>query len=119
MDDRLVMPALRVALDSLAMRQTVIANNVANINTPGFLATNVDFEAALQSAVDLRPGADASQLSSVATMSTSADPARADGNNVNLDQQTLLGSETNLRFQLALRAVEGRLTAMRDVLRGS
>jgi flagellar basal-body rod protein FlgB len=119
MDNNLVIPALRVSLDGLAMRQRVIANNVANIETPGFRATDVDFEAALQAAVDRGVDADATQLSGVVTTSTSAEPAGLNGNNVNLDQQTLLGSETNLRFQLALRAVEGRFNAMRDVLRGA
>ena len=119
MDTGLVMPALVVALDGLSKRQAAIANNVANINTPGFLAQNVDFESALASAVDMSPGADPSQLGGVISQATSAEPAGLDGNNVNLDQQTLLGTETNLRFQMALRAIEGRFIVMRDVLKGS
>ncbi|MFA7324785.1 MAG: flagellar basal body protein [Candidatus Nanopelagicales bacterium] len=119
MDTGLVMPALVVALDGLSRRQAAIANNVANINTPGYLAQNVDFESALASAVDMQPDAGTSQLGGVISTATSAEPAGLDGNNVNLDQQTLLGTETNLRFQMALRAVEGRFTVMRDVLRGS
>jgi flagellar basal-body rod protein FlgB len=118
MDD-LVMPALRVALDGLAQRQRVIADNVANIQTPGYTAKNVDFESALQSALDGQPSASTVDLSGVVTESTSTDPARLDGNNVNLDTQTLLGTDTNLRYDLALRAVEGRFTTMRDVLRSS
>ena len=35
----------------LAMRQRVTANNIANIQTPGFHAGKVKFEGALQSAL--------------------------------------------------------------------
>ena len=59
-------------------------------------------------ALSMDPSADASALGgSVATAFTS-DPAREDGNNVSLERETLLGQETNLRYSLAVRAVDGR-----------
>ena len=36
--------AISIALDGLSMRQRVAANNVANIDTPGFKAQHVSFE---------------------------------------------------------------------------
>ena len=39
--------ALHAALSGLAMRQRVTADNIANVNTPGFLAGRTDFESAL------------------------------------------------------------------------
>ena len=39
------------ALDGLSMRQNVIADNIANVDTPGFRATSVDFENSLRSAI--------------------------------------------------------------------
>jgi flagellar basal-body rod protein FlgB len=119
MDGGLVSPALRVALDGLAARQRVIANNVANIQTPGFTAQDVTFEAAMASALGSDPGASVSDLASTLAVASTTDAAREDGNNVSLERETLLGSETNLRYSLALRAVEGRFTTMRDVLKGS
>ena len=119
MDDRLVIPALQVALDGLAQRQRISADNVANIQTPGFRARSVEFEAALGQALTFDPSADAGSLSgSVATGFTS-DPTREDGNNVSLERETLLGQETNLRYSLAVRAVDGRFGVVRDVLRSS
>ena len=45
------MRALEYALDGLEMRSDVRANNIANVNTPGFRAMRVDFESALADAV--------------------------------------------------------------------
>ena len=41
------MRSARCALDALSLRQRVIADNIANVNTPGFLAGRVQFEDAL------------------------------------------------------------------------
>jgi flagellar basal-body rod protein FlgB len=107
--------ALRVALTGLAQRQRVIANNIANIETPNFRAGKVQFEAALDAAVsagrspaDVRP-----------TVGTSLEPTRLNGNNVNLDQETLSNVDTNLRYQLALRGLDSKYSMLRDVIKGS
>jgi flagellar basal-body rod protein FlgB len=114
----LVNPAVSIALDGLMMRQEAIANNVANMSTANYTATNVDFEGALKSALDMPSiGGTASTRSFMSTVASTA-PAKQDGNNVSLEEQALLGTETNLRLNLALRAAEGRFNAVRDVLGG-
>ena len=119
MDDGLVIPALKVALDGLAQRQRAIADNVANISTPGYQAKTVDFENALASAVSSQPGAGLAQLEGAISTGTTGDPSRLDGNNVNLDNETLMGSKTNLAYSLVLRAVDGRFQEMRDALKAT
>jgi flagellar basal-body rod protein FlgB len=103
--------ALNSALDGLAMRQRVIAENVANINTPGYQAQRVEFESALAQAV--------SQGSGVATptVARSLEPTRTDGNNVNLDTETLLNDDTNLRYQLATQAVSQTFSMVRSAMK--
>ena len=118
MTDGLIIPAIKVALDGLQQRQRVIADNVANINTPGFQARTLDFENALSSAVSTDPRASIDTLSSTITSGFTGDPSRQDGNNVSLEKETLNGTETNLRFSMALRAIDGRFATMRDVLKG-
>jgi flagellar basal-body rod protein FlgB len=103
--------ALRSALTGLAQRQRVIADNVANIQTPNFLARKVKFEDALSDAVSSGSGTVAP------TTATSLEPTREDGNNVNLDEETLSNIDTNLRYQLMLRAVDSKLAILRDSLR--
>jgi flagellar basal-body rod protein FlgB len=118
-----VNPVIRVALDALAERQRVIARNVANIHTPGYIAGVVDFEGALSQAVgDVEDGSadvESLDLSRVATYGISLNTPGLNGNNVSLETETLSGTETNLRYQLALRAVEGRINGMRDVIRSA
>ena len=103
--------AIRSALNGLAMRQRVIADNIANINTPGFRAGKVEFENALASAVSSGSGSvDGNVLQSL-------EPTREDGNNVNLDHETLANVDTGLRYQLMLRAMDGKFGILRDSLR--
>lgn len=103
--------ALRSALDGLALRQRVTANNIANINTPGFHARRVTFEDSLARSVSMRQG------SVQATTETSLEPTRLNGSNVNLDLETLSNIDTVLRFQFAARAVEGPFTSIRTAMR--
>ncbi len=105
--------ALTSALDGLALRQRVIAENIANIQTPGYQAKRVEFEDALARAVDRGTGA------ATATVARSLEPTREDGNNVNLDTETLLNVDTTLRYQLATQAVDTQLSSLRVAMRTS
>lgn len=101
------------ALDALSLRQRVIADNIANVQTPGYQAKRVEFENALSAAVSGGTG-----VVSARTL-TSLEPTREDGNNVNLDTEVLSNIDTNLRYQLATRAVDGQFAAMRTAMRSS
>jgi flagellar basal-body rod protein FlgB len=102
--------ALHSALNGLSMRQRVIADNIANISTPGYHAKKVQFESALAGAV-----ADGTGDTS-ATVADSLEPTRLDGNNVNLDEETLSNVDTGLRYQLMLRAVDSKFGLLHDAL---
>ena len=105
--------AMNSALDGLALRQRAIANNVANINTPNFQATRIKFENELSRAVSHGNGA------VTATSHSSLEPTRLDGNNVNLETETLLNVDTALRYQVALRAVDGTYSSLRIAMRSN
>ena len=105
--------ALASALDGLAARQRAIANNIANMNTPGYTAERVSFEDALARSVADGDGA------RTATTARSLEPTRLDGNNVNLDTETLSNVDTVLRFQFASQAAGDQFTAIRTALRTS
>ncbi len=84
------------ALDGLAERQRVTAQNVANVNTPHYLAKKVSFESALAKSVAAGDG------TAKLTNSYSLDETKLNGNNVNLDTETLTNVETVLRYQFAI-----------------
>jgi flagellar basal-body rod protein FlgB len=108
------MSAIHAALSGLSARQRTIADNVANINTPGFLAGRVEFETALKSAV-----ADGTAANVSPTVVRSLEPTREDGNNVNLDRETLLNVDTGLRYSLMLRAADSQFGILRASMRTS
>jgi flagellar basal-body rod protein FlgB len=103
--------ALASAMDGLALRQRTIANNIANVNTPNYHAQRVSFEDALAASVQSGDG------HAAATTATSLEPTQLNGNNVNLDTETLSNIDTVLRFQFAARAIGGEFTAVRSALR--
>ncbi|MFZ7087939.1 flagellar basal body rod protein FlgB [Curtobacterium sp. RRHDQ10] len=103
--------ALQSALDGLSLRQRTIANNIANINTPNYHAEKVQFEDALAKSVDEGHGA------ATATTKRSLEPTNTNGNNVNLDEETLSNIDTVLRYQFATQAMNSELTAVRAAMR--
>jgi flagellar basal-body rod protein FlgB len=109
--DSVTSVALSSALDGLALRQRVIANNIANVNTPNYHAKRVTFEDALAKSVGEGNGraAAATQLS--------LEPTQLNGNNVNLDTETLSNVDTVLRFQFAAQAAGSEFTAVRTAMR--
>ena len=47
----------------------------------------------------------------------SLEPTNTNGNNVNLDAETIIATETGLRYQLALNALDGKYNVLRASLR--
>ena len=108
------MSALHYALSGLALRQRTIADNTANIETPGFLAGKVNFEDTLRSSI-----ADGSDpFASAPQTSRSLEPTRTNGNNVNLDEETLAGVQTGLTYQLGVQAMTDHFQRLRIAMGG-
>jgi flagellar basal-body rod protein FlgB len=51
------------------------------------------------------------------TMSQSTDPTGLNGNNVNLDTETLSNIDTGLRYQLAIRATDDEFGLLRSAMK--
>ena len=85
---------LNYALDGLTQQQQAIANNLANSATPGFTASDVDFQSSLAQALSNPDGG-------TAQVDTSADPSLAgsDGNNVDTGHQMALAEQNTLQYQ--------------------
>ena len=104
---------LHSALDGLSLRQRTIADNVANIETPRFLAGKVEFESSLRAAA-----AEGRAVSDAPTTARSLQPTRLNGNNVNLDEETLAAMETGLRYELTVQAITNRFNGLRTAIGG-
>lgn len=110
-----VSSALYSALDGLALRQSVIADNIANVDTPDFRATSVDFESSLRSAI-----LDGSVSSGRVTPSLNPTdtPVGENGNNVDLRKETLAAMQSQFQYQMVTRAVSDRFALITTVAAG-
>jgi flagellar basal-body rod protein FlgB len=111
--DSLTVTALTSALDGLAARQRAIANNIANVNTPGYHAQRVLFEDELARSIRQGDGRVAP------ITATSLEPTQLNGNNVNLDTETLSNIDTVLRYQFATQAVNAKFGLLTSALGGA
>ncbi len=107
--------ALQAAMRGLSARQQAISDNIANANTPYFTARSVSFESGLKQA--LSDGDN--PLSVTPQVGYTTDAANLNGNNVDLNFQTVQSVETQMKYDLALRATGDRFTLLRTAARGS
>lgn len=107
--------ALHAALRGLSARERAVSDDIANVNTPFFTGRRVSFEGDLKRA--LESGDD--PMAVAPRISASTDPAALNGNNVDLDAETVLGVETQMRYELALRATGDRFSLLRTAVRGA
>lgn len=115
--------ALAIALQASATRHGALANNIANVDTPGFIRSDVRFERALGAA--LRRARRASARASGELLSLPLDPqrdlslpARADGNNVDIDREMVALAKNALRHQAAGEMLGARIRMLRTAIHG-
>ena|SRR5438046_3065098 len=101
------------AMQGLSARQTATADNIANVETPGFKAGTVDFESSLRSAIQ---DGDATEASF--TAGKSAQPNGPNDNNVSLDEETVTAINTNLRYQTMVEAMNAKFRLLRTAMEG-
>jgi len=114
--------ALVVALRGTAARHTAVANNVANVDTPGFIRADVKFEEALAAALDLARRAPNHNCGGLQTLSLRptkdiSAPARADGNNVDIDREMVVLARNALSYQAAIETLSARIRMLRSAIK--
>ena len=92
-----VSAVLSYALDGLSLRQNTIADNLANLDTPGFRAM-------------------ARQLGGAAPLMEDANtPVGENGNNVDLRKESLAAMQSQFMYQMVARAVSDRFDLVKTV----
>ncbi|MEE8058571.1 MAG: flagellar basal body rod protein FlgB [Pseudomonadales bacterium] len=102
-----------VALDAALLRHEVIANNIANVDTPGFQAKRLDFEAQLQGFTQaLQGGSDAMLRDRIESLKMALHDSDAmvvtTNEAVELDREMVELTENTLRYQALLQAMGKR-----------
>lgn len=94
-------------LDVASLRHRTISHNVANVNTPNYTRIQVTF-----------PDEVASQLQPGATQEDTESPARADGNNVSLEQEITDLQKNTLLYTACAQFLATRLAMERSAVSG-
>lgn len=102
------------AISGATLRNSVLANNIANADTPGFQPSDVDFHAALSDAISAGPEAIATVGFSPERLSTGA--LRADGNGVDSEAEAAKLAENGLELNALAQVASTRLQIMRTAL---
>ncbi|WP_182057023.1 flagellar basal body rod protein FlgB [Pantoea sp. ME81] len=120
------------ALNILSRRQDVLAANIANADTPGYLARDIDFSQQLKSAM-ASPAAGKSSVSlsltadrHIAAQSTNfnddsllyriPDQPSADGNSVDMDRERVNFADNAMKYQSSLTFLGADIKKMMTVL---
>ena len=105
MDSRArVIEYLQAGLRAAGMRQAVIANNIANLKTPGYRRSTVNFEQHLAEALEASRPVDLTRIipEVVQPMAT---PVKANGNDVDMDREVGELIKNTGKYKLYLRLI--------------
>ena len=124
-----VLNVLQKGLEASSLRQKVLSNNVANIDTPNFKRSDVDFEAVLGIALSQKSGVLSMKKTSPQHIPGVADGGggqivkdqattlRNDGNNVDIDEEMTNVAKNGLYYNSLTRTISSQLGLLRVVIK--
>lgn len=125
-----LMIMLEKKLDAAALRQKVISNNLANVDTPGFKKSNVEFEDVLRQAQDkdsLRLRTTDSrhidfsiniQAAQARVVIDNSSTLRNDGNNVDIDNEMTALAKNGIDYQAFAQILGNKYAGRKKLISG-
>jgi flagellar basal-body rod protein FlgB len=123
--------AASLALKGLAARQQTISSNIANVDSPGYSAKELNFETMLQRTLNstassvsmaktnkLHMDTNTSSSSFYTTNNRAGGTYREDGNNVDIDTELIDMSETNIKYQAISQGISSKLLLLKSIAQG-
>ncbi|WP_238442480.1 flagellar basal body rod protein FlgB [Desulfofalx alkaliphila] len=123
--------ALKKDLDVGMLRQRVIADNVANVNTPGFKKSHVSFEEQFKTALGRRRlalrtshplhlgGVKHPAQAEAKTVQVTNTASQPDGNNVNIDEEMVNLAANQMKYQTSTQALDGYYSLVSHIISSS
>ncbi len=109
--------ALERAIGGAAQRQSALAANLANANTPGYQRVDVDFHTALRGAMAGNGDRhSAVEQATFAAQRDAAAPTRADGNSVDAEAEASKLAANALEHQAAVQVAHARIMILRSAM---
>jgi flagellar basal-body rod protein FlgB len=129
--DSKIFTLLEGGLDGLSLRNKVLADNIANVDTPNFKRSDINFEEVLQQALKVKdaghielqrtsprhlPGIGISGDSLI--IKDKRTTFRNDGNNVDIDMEMARLAQNTLEYNALSRSFTSHLAMLRQVIQG-
>ncbi|WCB91367.1 Flagellar basal body rod protein FlgB [Baekduia alba] len=105
---------LERALSGSSLRQQAIAQNIANVNTPGYRRQDVDFQSALAAAWD--GGEHKVESVAPATEADMSSVMRVDGSSVDIDQEAATQAQNGLQYEAVSSVMKTRVNILKTAI---
>lgn len=96
-------------------RETVIASNMANVDTPGYRTKDIDFQGQLTRAM---AASDDNAPTRVPLHQVTGLIERPDGNNVDVDRESMQLAEAQLQYQVGIQLMKNRFHQLLSAING-
>lgn len=117
---------LEKASDASWTRNSVISNNIANVDTPGYKRKDIRFEEYLQGAVsggssldDNIANADLDSLTGTTYTDYASSSYRIDGNNVDIDTENAELAKNQIKYYTMLDSISQEFKRIQSVFKTS
>ena len=114
------------AADAAWLRDQCIANNIANVDTPGYKRQDVDFESVLEKELGYRryesmdekvSNLKLRRLNVGAYTDAAGYSYRTDRNNVDIENENVLLAQNQLKYQGLMKALTAEFTNLKKVMK--
>jgi flagellar basal-body rod protein FlgB len=112
--------AAKKTLDAVVLRQQAIANNIANLETPGYKRVDLapSFESELEKAAASGDPEQINSLKPTLAVDPTAVASSRDGNTVHLENELMQLNENAVEHSLETQLVSGMLQRMQMAITG-
>jgi flagellar basal-body rod protein FlgB len=112
--------AANKALDAVVLREGAIANNIANLETPGYKRVDLapTFEAELERATSSGDVQQIASLNPTLAVDTTAVSNSRDGNTVHLENELMQMNQNAMTHALETQLISGMLSRMQMAITG-
>ena len=113
---------LERSLDATWLRNSVISQNIANVDTPGYKRKVVKFEEFLNDEMKTGKITNGTSRAQADGIQITEDPVgssyRSDGNNVDIENEMALLAANSLRYNTLIQRMNGDFQRLRNVIKG-
>ncbi|HHT9126575.1 MAG TPA: flagellar basal body rod protein FlgB [Candidatus Brocadiia bacterium] len=111
---------LEKVIDASVIRHKVIANNIANVNTPGYKRLDTSFETELKAALKGSGSSDISSIKPkvVVAKNTEKTSQRNDGNNVNIEEEVSELVKNALSYNVFVQLMSKKFAMLKSAIGG-